>query len=494
MNYREDQYTEYKRAKNSVPDDMWPTVSAFANTDGGHIKLGYTEIKIDGTVKYKPTGVKDAEKYKKNILDIANNKNKLSAPIIAEENIQVETVEDVKVMDIYIHPVEFRERPIYIKGNPKNVYIRVGTSDQRASQEDIKAILRNADSDESRDFLDGYTLEDLNLVDLQNYKAYLSERKNDPSIVDRNNQDFLLDYGLMGKDRKDGKVKLYKGTLLLFGKFNSIKEVYSSFMLDLIIKHTPADVDYIDRVFTSIDVDDQPHNIYSFFVACDNKFKSLIQNKFKLTGMIRQDNGEKFSRAIREALVNSLVHADYRSKQSVEITWYDDCVVFENPGQILVSKREYFQPHGSVPRNELIFQTFVQAKLGEHTGSGGYRISETAKDLNLRLPELESTPQKTKLLLWKITPEDIIESIPKEWQEVYKLFNKEMVLTFKDIRPLFKKDWKAHKVLQAMAEKGYIIKQGKGRATKYIISTDSPKAKSIMNLFIQEMQKQIHGE
>lgn len=491
---RENHYTEYKKAKNNVPDDMWPTVSAFANSDGGHIRLGYTEIKDDiGIVKtYKATGVKDAEKYKKDILDVVNNKNKLSAPIIDEDNIQINTVDGVETMDIYVPAVEFKNRPVYIKGNPQNVYIRVGTADQLATQEDLKAILRNADSDESRDLLDGFTLEDLNLVDLQNYKALLSEKKKNPEIVNSNNQKFLTDYGFMAKDRKDGKYKLFKGTLLLFGKFNSIKEIYSSFMLDLIVKHTPTDVDYIDRVYTSLDVDDQPHNIYSFFVAADNKFKSLIQNAFELNGMSRKDNGEEFLHAIREALVNSLVHADYRSKQSVAITWYDDCVLFENPGQILVSRKEYFKPHGSSPRNELIFQAFVQAKLGEHTGSGGYRISETAKDLKLRLPELESNPQKTRLLLWKVTPEDIIEDIPKEWRTLYKLFNKNIILKFSEIKPLFKSDWKAHKVLKDMIEDGYISKMGKGRATKYMISVDSPMAKSLMNSYIQEIQEQIH--
>lgn len=59
MAYQEGKYDEYKKAKKSIPEDMWETVSSFANTDGGHIHLGFTEIKDKETQvvkEYKPTG------------------------------------------------------------------------------------------------------------------------------------------------------------------------------------------------------------------------------------------------------------------------------------------------------------------------------------------------------------------------------------------------------------------------------------------------------
>lgn len=67
--------------------------------------------------------------------------------------------------------------------------------------------------------------------------------------------------------------------------------------------------------------------------------------------MTRKDNGNKFLRAIREVLVNSLVHADYHSNQSVHIIWYDNSVIFKNPGQLLVSVDRFFDKTDSIPRN-----------------------------------------------------------------------------------------------------------------------------------------------
>lgn len=490
---KEDRFNEVKRAAKKVPDDMWETVSAFANTDGGHIFLGFTEIKSDNEIKeYKPTGVNNPSKMIKDIIDTVNNKRKISASVIREENIKIKKINGKSIIEIYVPAVDFSLRPVYIKNDPKKVYKRVRTADQLASEEDVRAMLRDARPDDSARILDTFSIEDLNLVDLQNYKAYLANEKHNPEIVNLDNTIFLKKYGLMRTDRKDNKLKLTRGALLLFGKLNSIHDIYPGFMLDLIIKHKITDVDYTDRIYTSLD-DNAPQNIYSFFNLASLKLQTLVENSFDLEGMRRKDQGQLYLRAIREALVNCLVHADYHSRQSTQVIWFDDRVIFENPGHLLVSKKEFFDPHGSVPRNELIFQTFVQAKLGEHTGSGGYRILSTMEDLNIQIPDIETNPRETKLTLWKTTSEDILKSLPQEWQKVYRVFNKKLVVTFKDIEPLFKKTWEGHKVLSQMENAGLIFKQGKGRATKYVIATNSPAVKKAMSNYIKDIQNSIYN-
>lgn len=493
MAYQEGKHDEYKKARKSIPEDMWETVSSFANTDGGHIHLGFTEIKDKKTQlvrEYKPTGVLNPEKMKKDLLDTANNKNKLSAPVIKEDNIEIKSIGEVKVIEIYIPAVDFTDRPVYIKGDQKNVYKRVGTADQKATEEDIKAMLRDASPDDSGELLDGFSIKDLNLIDLQAYKTYLAERVKDPEIAEEDNKQFLEEHGFMNIDRKDGIFKLTKGALLLFGKYNAIRQIFPAFMLDLIIKHNPADENYVDRVYTSFGRRNHPENIYSFFVEADNKIKSLINNNFQLDGIARRDSGERFYGAIREALVNCLVHADYHSKRSVQIIWYDEYVVFENPGHMLVTKNEFFSPFRSAPRNEVIFQAFVIAKLGEHTGRGGYTILRAMEDLKTQLPELETDPRQTTLVLWKTTLEDILNSLPEEWRPVYKLLNKKIAITFKDVSPLFSKPWKGHAVLKEMMKKGLIRKEGSGRATQYVLPVNSPKGKRLMREYIRKIQEQ----
>lgn len=70
QNYVENEHEEYKRAKKRIPDDMWPTVSAFANTDGGTIHLGFTEDKSTIPSRIYPTGVEHPEEMVQKILNL----------------------------------------------------------------------------------------------------------------------------------------------------------------------------------------------------------------------------------------------------------------------------------------------------------------------------------------------------------------------------------------------------------------------------------------
>ena len=491
-NLEEDVHTEFKKAKKGVPDDMWPTVSAFANTDGGSIFLGYTEIKKDGkAVGYKPTGVNDSAAMVKSILDTANNPRKLYPNVIYENNIEIKQFKNnIEIVKVYIPKVPFKDRPVYIKGDIKNVFKRVGTGDRLANDSDIKAMLRDAAGDDSMETLDGFDISDLNLIDLQNYKAYYADKNDDIEAVSMNNDEFLREIGLIRKDRKTNEFKLTRAALLLFGKYNSIQDEYPNFMLDLIVKHNPSDVDYIDRIYTSINKN-SPNNIYSFFNQAYAKLQALVENGFELNGITREDNGTKFLRAIREALVNTLVHADYHSNQSIQIIWFDNSIIFKNPGELLVSKDKFFDKTDSTPRNGLIFQIFVEAKLGEHTGSGGYRILKTMQSLNLQIPDLKTSPQQTELILWRITTEEVIKSLPMDWQKTYKVINEKLVVTFDELKSLYSSEWKGHKILNDMIQKKLIVKIGKGRATKYALSPDSPQGKSIMNQYYDEMRRSI---
>ena len=62
-------------------------------------------------------------------------------------------------------------RPIFIKNDPKNTFIREGERDSRASEADLKAIIRDSSSTDNYDLLDNFTIEDdLNILDIQNFK------------------------------------------------------------------------------------------------------------------------------------------------------------------------------------------------------------------------------------------------------------------------------------------------------------------------------------
>lgn len=489
----EDIHLEYKESKDQLPSEMWETISAFANTDGGILFLGVKEIKNNkAPSKFIVTGVTNSQKLKSDLLDQLKNKNKISFPIVSEEDIEILPYNDKEIIKISVPRAPFNKRPIFIKGNIKNTFVREGERDSRATEDDLKAIIRDSNGTDNFDLLDNFSVNnDLVITDIQNYRAYLIEKTQDESYNNLNIEEFLHKIGLLRIDRRDGIKKLSKAALLLFGKYNSITDVYHSFFLDFIVKNNLIDTNYTDRIYTA-DTGESPNNIISFYFLVVNKMTALIHNKFDLNSdLSRKDSGDKLLRSLREALVNSLVHADYQANLPTKIIFYNHKIEFTNPGQVMVPLSQFFESSDSRARNDLIFQTFIRAKLGEHTGSGGYTILNTSLDLKLNRPNIISNPSKTVLTIWKETPEEFIEKLPVHWRETYSVISQKLVVSYSELQHLYKNRYQGSKILKEMIEANIIEKIGKNRGTKYRIKINNPIIKQRMDQFIKQLQKRL---
>ena len=82
--YRENNRLEIKKATGGLPNSLWETYSAFANSSGGLIVLGIEE-KNNG--EWKITGVENAAKMQKEFWDTINNSNKVSCNILMDTGI-----------------------------------------------------------------------------------------------------------------------------------------------------------------------------------------------------------------------------------------------------------------------------------------------------------------------------------------------------------------------------------------------------------------------
>src|SRR4028119_142327 len=94
----EDQDIEFKSADGGLPKDLWETVSAFANTDGGYIVLGVSESKGRLVI----SGVSNPNGAQKNFWDIHNNPQKLNVPICSNSDVQVLKVDGHSLITIWV--------------------------------------------------------------------------------------------------------------------------------------------------------------------------------------------------------------------------------------------------------------------------------------------------------------------------------------------------------------------------------------------------------
>ncbi len=483
-------HIEYKEAANdALPKSIWETISAFANTDGGRIYLGIKEKKQKLTI----TGLKDVFKIKQNLIDTQRS-GKISKICVLENNIKEVIIEGKSVLEIEVPKLDPKERPVYLNGNINSSFIRVGEADQKVNKEELRTFLREADSTPDSELLPNFSLDDLNLVDLNTYRARINQYTDDYSSL--SNEDFLIHIGLMRKDRsvKNGDYELTKAALLLFGKYTAITSIFPSFFIDFIIKKSPKDVDYSDRIFTSDDPM-SPQNIFSFFNKSWEKIDAIIPNEFKLEDAVRLDTGEKLKRVLREALVNTLVHADYLTKSPIKISAYKDYVSFKNPGDMRISTKSFMIGGSSDTRNPNIMNAFIKAKLGERTGSGGYRIFSTTNNLKLVPPEITSNiSHGTELIIWNMPYIDaVLKKLPEEWRPIYKMLNEKLIIKYSDIKDLGKNRYQVTKILSEMQEKNIIVKHGERKGTTYSLSPNSPAVRMGLNNYMQLIQNTMYN-
>ena len=95
----------------------------------------------------------------------------------------------------------------------------------------------------------------------------------------------------------------------------------------------------------------------------------MLKVPFKLVDTVRMENTPVHD-AVREALVNCLVNADFFLPRGVVVEGYPDKIIFRNPGTIIVGKKQMLRGGDSEPRNANIMKMFNLIGLGEHAGSG----------------------------------------------------------------------------------------------------------------------------
>ncbi|CEG55694.1 conserved protein of unknown function [ATPase, AAA-4] [Legionella fallonii LLAP-10] len=355
-----------------------------ANTSGGYVLLGIEQKKDTFTLH----GLKNIHKVHKQLVDTANNKNKVSVSLLSNTHIKEIIIDGKNILQIYIPRASRQQKPVYLNGNPLggNTYQRLHEADQKISDDAVKRMLAEQVED-SRDnrILKGFGFNETPEPTLRAYRQIFSNRTPDNPWNQEPDLNFLKRIGAWRKDRETHEEGLTLVGLLMFGTHPVIQEVLPFYMLDYQERpEAKTEKRWIDRV--TLD-GSWSGNLYDFYRKVYLKLTNNLKVPFTLDGDQRRDETSVHV-AIREALVNVLVHADYTERASVLVVKRPDLFGFRNPGLMRITLDAALEGGYHDCRNRLLHQMFRYVGIGDQAGSGIPKIMSGWQDNHWRSPEL----------------------------------------------------------------------------------------------------------
>ncbi|MDO5523866.1 MAG: ATP-binding protein [Bacteroidia bacterium] len=341
--------------KSNFNTETIETLVAFANAKGGQVVIGINNKNEIIGVNINPESVQNW---------INEVKNKTQPSLYADAEIFTDNNKKIVVLSVSEYPI----KPVSTKGK---YFLRISNSNHLLTiSELVDMHLRTFNT--SWDFHTGphLKLEDISLDKVQ---TIIDERNRLGGKIQDDPLTFLIKNELL----RDGAVT--HAAYLLFAKNNTLITTIEMgrFQTDIVIK---------DSTRTQADILTQINDVIDFV-------KKHINKEIIITGDPQNTQRWQYPiEAIREIVINMIVHRDYRSASDSIIKIYNNRIEFYNPGCLPenISINDLLENrYRSTPRNKLIAEQFKSLGLIEKYGSGIRRIIESFKAENLPAPKFE---------------------------------------------------------------------------------------------------------
>ena len=424
--------TENIEFKSQFTEEIYKEVIAFANTDGGIVYVG---IDNDGNV----IGLADVDQEYTRIT------NGIRDAIMPDVTMFVRfTIQDNKVVRIAVS--EGANKPYYLKGKglkPSGVYVRQGTSSVPASPEQIRRMIKESDGDmfeEMRSMEQGLTFEAAAAA-FKKYGVEFGPEKYRTLGVTQKNDELYTNLALIISDQCAHTTKV-----AVFGDesnttFKDNKEFGGSIFKQL-------------------------EDTFAYLMLC-NKTAATFKG---LERIEKQDYPEG---ALREALLNALVHRDYSFSGSVIINVNDEKMEFISIGGLLPGLSiDDIRIGISQPRNKNLAEMFHRLHLIESYGTGIRKIYKLYENCPLQ-PVIEATPNAFKITLpnMNAASDSVSEqgsAITPQMQKVLSFIAEHGQITDAEIQSLLGiKKTRAFTLIKQMREMGLVQLLGRGEEKRY---------------------------
>lgn len=426
--------TENIEFKSQFTDEIYKEIIAFANTDGGVVYVG---IENNGNV----IGLTDVDK------EYTRVTNGIRDAIMPDVTMFVRfTVQENKVVRITVN--EGTNKPYYLKGKglkPSGVFVRQGTSSVPASPDQIRQMIKESDGDifeEMRSMEQSLSFETAQSA-FQKYGVEFSKEKYRVLGITQKNDEIFTNLGLILSDQCGHTTKI-----AVFGD--------------------EANTTFKDSKEFSGSVFKQLEDAYNYLMLC-NKTTATFK------GLERIEKQDYPDEALREALLNALVHRDYSFSGSIIINVNDNRMEFISIGGLLPGlSTEDIRIGISQPRNKNLAEVFHRLRLIESYGTGIRRIFKLYENCPAQ-PTIEVTPNGFKIILPNMNSVSAAVSekttkITPQMQKVLSYIKEHGQITEKEISALLDlKKTRSFTLAKQMRDIGLIRVIGRGEGKYYTI-------------------------
>jgi len=416
---------EFKSARGGLPASLWETYSAMANSQGGVILLG---VEQDGRI----SGLPDPVRLRKGFWDTINNRGKVSANLLDTNDLLELTQGEALFLAIRVPRATRQQRPIFIGQNPlTGTYRRNDEGDYHCTEQEVGRMLADRSEEPAdRRILEHFGLEDLDPPSLQQYRHRFASHKPTHPWLSEDDQTLLEKLGGWRKDRPTGVAGLTVAGLLMFGREEALRDALPAYQVDYREKlaDDPA-VRWTDRL--TLD-GTWAGNLFQFYLRVIQRLPADLKLPFQLDTDLFRRGETVVHEAIREALVNALIHADYQGQGGVVVEKYPDRLEFSNPGTLLVSFEQLMRGNVSECRNKSLQTMFMLIGAGEKAGSGVDKIRRGWESQHWRQPRITEFAQPTRvhwlLPMISLIPEDSLERLRRAFGPRFATFSQDEVL------------------------------------------------------------------
>ncbi|GFP32323.1 ATP-dependent DNA helicase RecG [Candidatus Hakubella thermalkaliphila] len=431
-------------------------VAALANTRGGYLVVG---VRDDGSVSGLDVGRGTVERVSQMLMDHTD-------PKIFPE-LSVEEIEGKRILVIRVQ--ESHNKPHLAFGRP---WKRVGRSSVQMSREEYERILLEKHRQKLRfdnKICANATLEDIDENKIRKFLEKASAERGLELSSPWKVEEVLERLGLMQKNQ------LTNAALLLFGK--TPQQFFPQAEIRCAKFRGTAPGLFLDMKVLGDAITVQIEEAVKFVLSNIRLVPSLDQIQ-------REEQWEYPLPAVREAIVNALVHRDYSSSANVQISIFDDRLEVRNPGLLPepLTPEALKGTHPSIPRNPLIAKAMFLWKYIEQWGRGTNRIMEQC--LGYGLPEPTFLEELGGFVAVLYGRRYLVEELnQRQRQLLAHMEAKAKEITRSQYQKLVNiPDRTARMDLEDLVKRGYLQRLGRGKNVKYVLRGFSPYPTNLSNI------------